>query len=186
MLLEYGFDKARSALDASQSHCNSSAILDQSVNHHHTEPSLGTSLRNSSSIISARFFRLRGFSSKTRQRRLSALHRSFEHSYFTPSETNLIESARQDILFRRHFSADEDCRQKLIFLGILVLTFFFPLIGLVALYGKFDTTISWYTRGQAHSLSNEQRGTLKQQLLLEAVIYPALIISLSVFYSVHK
>lgn len=71
-------------------------------------------------------------------------------------------------------------------MAILVLTIFFPLIGLLALCGKFDGTIAWYARGERACLTREQRGTLKQQLLVEAFLYPALIIALSVYYSVHR
>lgn len=109
-----------------------------------------------------------------------------EGSLFTQSETNLIEMAREDILLRRRLVDEEDEREKVIFLGIMILTIFFPFIGLLALWGKFDSAVSWYTYGGTQTLTNDQRGTLKQQLFVEAVVYPVLIIILAVYYSVRK
>jgi hypothetical protein len=77
-------------------------------------------------------------------------------------------------------------RGKRMFMWIMILTLFFPFIGPVVLYGKLNSTISWYTHGEMQRLTKDQRGTLKQQLIVEAVVYPALIISLSVYYSVHN
>lgn len=110
---------------------------------------------------------------------------NLEHSFFSPSENDLIHSARQDILNRRRQRSEEDKLQKRIFLLILVLTIFLPLIGLLALYGTFDATIAWYARGERECLTKQQRGTLKKQLWVEGVVYPALIVSLSVYYSIH-
>ncbi|TWU75362.1 hypothetical protein ED733_007114 [Metarhizium rileyi] len=107
-----------------------------------------TSLPTNTSPISARFFRLSGFSARTRERRqdlkrTSGTH-NLEHSFFTPSETDLIHSAREDILCRRRRCPEEDANQQRVFLVIFVLAVFFPLIGVLALYGKFDATIAWY------------------------------------------
>lgn len=107
-----------------------------------------------------------------------------EESLFTPSEANLIEMAREDILFRRRFTQHKDKSETLIFLSVVVLTCFFPLIGLLALWGKFDSTISWYTHGAMHALTRKQRVFIKRQFLAEAVMYPILIIVLAVYYSV--
>ncbi|KAF7541982.1 hypothetical protein G7Z17_g11838 [Cylindrodendrum hubeiense] len=131
--------------------------------------------------------RARGFSSSTIERRARKMRDGYvpnEGSLFTPSEVDLIESARVDILSRRRLADKEDKGEKIIFMGIMVLTFFFPFIGLLALWGKFDSAVSWYTHGEMHSLTKEQRGILKQQLLVEAVVYPVLIITLAVYYSV--
>lgn len=67
----------------------------------------------------------------------------------------------------------------------MTVTILFPLVGLVALCGRFDSTISWYSHGEINSLTREQRAVLKQQLLVEAVVYPVLITVLAVYYSVH-
>jgi hypothetical protein len=67
----------------------------------------------------------------------------------------------------------------------MTFTIFFPPVGLLALLGKLDSTISWYTHGELHGLTKEQRGTLKQQLFVEMVLYPSLVITLAVYYSVH-
>ncbi|KAM5355512.1 hypothetical protein ACJ41O_002158 [Fusarium nematophilum] len=130
--------------------------------------------------------RVRGFSSSTRDRRAGNLQAGYlpaEGSLFTQSETDLIETAREDIRLRRRLADVEDDREKMIFMGIMILTLFFPFIGLLALWGKFDSTVSWYTHGEMHSLTKDQRGTLKQQLLVEAVVNPVLIITLSLYYS---
>ncbi|KAG6000632.1 hypothetical protein E4U43_001552 [Claviceps pusilla] len=159
-----------------------------------------TSVPNSTSLLSARFFRLSNFSARSRTRgahqRRPALapsaqqqqqQRYFHHdSFFTPSQTDLIRSAREDILFRRRHHTEDDEPQRRIFLLILVLTIVFPLIGLLALWGRFDGTIAWYARGERGGMTPEQRATLKQQLLVEAFLYPSLIIALSVYYSVHN
>ncbi|KAG6043269.1 hypothetical protein E4U39_004758 [Claviceps sp. Clav50 group G5] len=152
------------------------------------------SVPRSISLLSARFFRLSNLSTRARDRGVqhlrpvpSAQQRYFHHhSFFTPSQTDLIRSAREDILFRRRHHSEDDPPQRLIFTVILVLTIAFPLIGLLALWGKFDGTIAWYARGERGCLTGEQRATLKQQLLVEVVLYPALIIALSVYYSVHN
>ncbi|KAF7560921.1 hypothetical protein G7046_g3224 [Stylonectria norvegica] len=133
--------------------------------------------------------RIRGFSSSTTDRRAKtglAGCPPREHSLFTPSETDLIEMAREDILLRRRLAQEEDQREQMLFLSIMILTLLFPFIGLLALWGKFDSTVSWYTHGEMHSLTAEQRGTLKQQLFVEVVLYPVLIIILAVYYSVHR
>ncbi|KAF4459418.1 hypothetical protein FALBO_13825 [Fusarium albosuccineum] len=132
--------------------------------------------------------RLNGFSASTRNRRAGhgrAAYGPADGSLFTQSETELIGATRQEILFRRSQSDVEDIRERNIFMGIMILTFLFPFIGLLALWGKFDSAISWLTHGEKHRLTKDQRGTLKQQLLVEAVIYPVLIITLSVYYSTH-
>lgn len=67
----------------------------------------------------------------------------------------------------------------------MILTIFFPPVGLLALYGRFDSTISWYTHGQLHALNWEQRGALKQQLCVEVVLFPTLVTTLAVYYSVR-
>ena len=96
-----------------------------------------------------------------------------------------ISTAREDLVFRRHFHDVAEKRQSLIFALIVVLTVFFAPAGVLALYGRFDNTISWYSHGELHGLTKDQRGTLKQQILAEAIVYPTLIITLAVYYSVH-
>lgn len=131
--------------------------------------------------------RTRGFSSSTIERRARKFQEGYvpnEGSLFTRSEVDLIESARVDILSRRRLADKENKGEKMIFVGIMILTLFFPFLGLLALWGKFDSAVSWYTHGEMHSLTKDQRGTLKQQLLVEAVVYPVLIVTLSVYYSV--
>ncbi|KAF4449141.1 hypothetical protein F53441_7537 [Fusarium austroafricanum] len=107
-------------------------------------------------------------------------------SPFTQAETRLIEEAREDIRLHRQRADMVAHRGKRMFIWVMVLTLFFPFIGPVVLYGKLNSTISWYTHGEMRCLTKDQRGTLKQQLLVEAVVYPVLIISLSVYYSVRK
>lgn len=109
----------------------------------------------------------------------SSIERS---SYQAPDP---FASARADSLHHRWLSDDSRKQQKLIFFGVIVLTIVFPPTGLLALYGRFDNTISWYTHGELHSLTQDQRGILKQQLFTELVVYPSLIVTLAVYYSVH-
>ncbi|POR37692.1 Uncharacterized protein TPAR_02109 [Tolypocladium paradoxum] len=174
------------SVDTTPSRLRSSAILGSSPSiasrHRSGGPWYDVGLRESPSILGAKILRLRGFSSSTRQRRAHTTAETFE--LFSRSETHLIESARESILLHRNLS-DEDDRQKFIFLNIMVVTVVFPLIGVLALYGRFDSTISWYSHGEMHSLTKEQRAILKQQLFVEAIFYPILITILSVYYSVH-
>ena len=67
----------------------------------------------------------------------------------------------------------------------MILTFFFPPAGLLALYGRFDSTISWHTHGELHGLDQKQLRILKQQLCAEFVVFTILVITLAVYYSVH-
>ncbi|EFY86550.1 hypothetical protein MAC_07412 [Metarhizium acridum CQMa 102] len=163
---------------------NSSAIIDT-----HSGSFFRNSLPTNTSLLSARFFRLSGFSARTtRERRDGPNHTSRthpEHGLLTPSETDLIHSAREDILCRRRRCPEEDAQQRRVFLVIFVMAVFFPPIGVLALYGKFDATIAWYGKGERGCLTQEQRSTLKQQLWVEGVLYIGLIISLVVYYSVH-
>ncbi|KAF4967794.1 hypothetical protein FZEAL_10486 [Fusarium zealandicum] len=170
---------------------SSSAILDTPPP---TDPRLGTGsgwyrgLHQDFTTFYGGLPRLRGFSSSTRDRRGGTLRAGYlpnDGSLFTQSEADLIDAAREDIRIRRRLAAVEDDGEKMIFMGIMILTLLFPFIGLLALWGKFDSTVSWYTHGEMHSLTKDQRGTLKQQLLVEAVVYPVLIITLSVYYSLH-
>lgn len=101
------------------------------------------------------------------------------------SQLDPIESAREGVLHRRQFSDDAEHRQGIIFLNVMIFSFFFPPAGILALYGKFDSTISWYTHGQLHGLSQKQRGVLKKQLCAEVVVFTILIVTLAVYYSVH-
>ena len=104
---------------------------------------------------------------------------------FPPSSLDRIRSARDRVLGPARDSGKSQHRQNLIFLSVVITTLFFPPAGLLALYGGFDSTISWYTYGQLHGLNGEQRGILKQQLCVEAVVLFVLIITLAVYYSVH-
>jgi hypothetical protein len=104
----------------------------------------------------------------------------------TVSELGIIGVAREDVMYRRRCSAEGRQRQNLVFAVAVVTTVIFPIAGLFALLGKFDSAISWHTHGELHALSFQQRRILKQQLLLELVLYPALVIGLAVYYSVHK
>ncbi|QUC21474.1 uncharacterized protein UV8b_05717 [Ustilaginoidea virens] len=170
------------AFEYTHGQLNSSSILDHDVN----ASFFRTSVPRSTSLLSARFFRLGGVPARTRERRVEE-QRPNDRSYLTASQTDLLQSAREDILDRRrNCRLDEDKAQRSIFLAIMVLTIFFPLVGLLALCGNFDGTISWYAKGERGCLTREQRGTLKQQLFVECLLYPGLIIALSVHYSVRK
>lgn len=132
--------------------------------------------------------RARGFSTSTLERRFRRQTGCTTHdaSVFTPSEAQLIETARDDILTRRRLCGNKDGLGMAIFAGITFLTVFFPFIGLLALWGKFDSAISWYTHGEVHSLPQTQRHKLRCMLLVEVALYPTLIVTLGVYYSTRR
>ena len=106
-------------------------------------------------------------------------------STFIAAQRDPVKAARGDLLHRRQFANDSKSRRDLVFFAIVVMTIFFPPAGVLALYSRFNTTISWYTHGELHDLSSEHRGILKQQLFIEALVYSTLIITLAVYYSLH-
>ncbi|CAI6080849.1 unnamed protein product, partial [Clonostachys chloroleuca] len=89
-------------------------------------------------------------------------------------------TAPSDTHFRDTSSEEKG---KKFFLVVMVLTIIFPPVGILALSGVFDSTISWCTHGELSAFTVDQRGTLKQQLIVEAILYPVLIIALAVSYS---
>ncbi|KAI1058003.1 hypothetical protein LB506_000788 [Fusarium annulatum] len=128
-----------------------------------------------------------GFSTSANSRRVGHCQSEFDplaDSPFTQREARLIEEAREDIRIHRQHADMVAQRGKQMFMWVMILTLFFPFIGPIVLYGKLNSTISWYTHGEMQCLTKDQRGTLKQQLLVEAVVYPAIIIALSVHYSI--
>ncbi|KAF5694650.1 hypothetical protein FGLOB1_14168 [Fusarium globosum] len=128
-----------------------------------------------------------GFSTSVNSRRIGHCQSEFDplaDSPFTQREARLIEEAREDIRIHRQHADMVAQRGKQMFMWVMILTLFFPFIGPIVLYGKLNSTISWYTHGEMQCLTKDQRGTLKQQLLVEAVVYPAIIIALSVHYSI--
>ncbi|KAH7197255.1 uncharacterized protein B0J16DRAFT_278408 [Fusarium flagelliforme] len=171
---------------------SSSAILDTPPS---TKPNSSThrawyrGLRPSFSTPRTELTPSRGFSSSTRTRRTSRFQPDLEildGSPFTQAESRLIEEARENMFYHRQRTDMVAQRGKRLFIWIMILTFFFPFIGPVVLYGKLNSTISWYTHGEINCLTKDQRGILKQQLVVEAVVYTALIIALSVHYSIHN
>ncbi|ODA76139.1 hypothetical protein RJ55_08422 [Drechmeria coniospora] len=140
-------------------------------------------LHDSRSMMSSRAIRPSGFSSRTMQGRRRHADVSFE--MFSRSETELIESARKDMLFYQSRVQTEDERHKAVFLSIVALAVLLPPIGLLALFGRFDSVVSWYSHGATHSLTGEQRGILKQQLIAEGVVYLVLVIFLAVHFTRH-
>lgn len=134
--------------------------------------------------LAPKLLRVRGFSSRTRERRNQGPQMAAHGVFFSPSETRIIDAAREDILYRRRHSREDWGRLGTIFGCIFAFTFVFPLIGLLALIGVFDTTISWYTRGGKHSLTDGQRSVLKKQLAIEGLAYGILVIILAVHFSV--
>lgn len=128
-----------------------------------------------------------GFSTSANSRRVGHCQSEFDplaDSPFTQREARFIEEAREDIRIHRQHADMVAQRGKQMFMWVMILTLFFPFIGPIVLYGKLNSTISWYTHGEMQCLTKDQRGTLKQQLLVEAVVYPAIIIALSVHYSI--
>ncbi|KAK2683507.1 hypothetical protein RAB80_001453 [Fusarium oxysporum f. sp. vasinfectum] len=168
---------------------SSSAILDTPP---HTDPKSSTHrvwYRNfQPSISTARTgAHTPGFSTSINGRRVGRCQSEFDplaDSPFTQREARLIEEAREDIRIHRQHADMVAQRGKRMFMWVMILTLFFPFIGPIVLYGKLNSTISWYTHGEMQCLTKDQRGILKQQLLVEAVVYPAIIIALSVHYSI--
>ncbi|KAG9256058.1 uncharacterized protein F5Z01DRAFT_672699 [Emericellopsis atlantica] len=97
-----------------------------------------------------------------------------------------MSTAREHMMLRRRSSTKDQRREEAIFLGVVALTACFPPIGILALNGQFDATISWFTHGELHEFSRAQRRVLQQQLLAVCLIYPTLVISLSVYFAVSK
>ncbi|KAI6783088.1 uncharacterized protein J7T54_000590 [Emericellopsis cladophorae] len=97
-----------------------------------------------------------------------------------------MDTAREHMMLRRRSSAEAQRREEAIFLGVVALTACFPPIGILALSAQFDATISWFTHGELHKLSRAQRRVLQQLLLAVCLIYPTLVISLSVYFTVSR
>ncbi|KAJ6786047.1 hypothetical protein PWT90_02741 [Aphanocladium album] len=134
--------------------------------------------------VAPRLLRLRGFSASTRERRAKDGPLQLEQSLFSASETFLMESARADILFRRRYV--QDCQKRLayVFIPVVVISAIFPIVGILALCGTFNSTISWYTHGEVAHFSLRQRTILKRVLLVELAVYIGIVIVLSVHFSV--
>ncbi|RGP68477.1 hypothetical protein FSPOR_5356 [Fusarium sporotrichioides] len=171
---------------------SSSAILDTPPS---TKPKSSTyrawyrGLQPSFSTPRDRQTQSRGLSSSMGSNRTSRFQpdfAAFDGSPFTLAETRLIEEAREDMFYHRQRTDMIAQRGKRLFIWIMILTLFFPFIGPVVLYGKLNSTISWYTHGEIQCLTQDQRGILKQQLVVEAILYTALIIALSVHYSIYN
>lgn len=103
----------------------------------------------------------------------------------TPSEAELIETARGEIMERRRSPEEAEHKRKVLFMGIVLSSIVFPLIGFLALLGKFDSTVCWYALGEMKGFTKEQRGMLIQQLLVETFIYTILTVFLSLHFSGH-
>lgn len=95
-----------------------------------------------------------------------------------------MDSARADILFRRRYV--QDCQKRLasVFLSVVLVSVVFPIAGLLALCGAFNSTITWYTHGEVAHFSVRQRTILKRVLFTELAVYICLVVILSVHFSV--
>ncbi|KAJ4260383.1 hypothetical protein NW757_002334 [Fusarium falciforme] len=103
------------------------------------------------------------------------------------SGVELVDFTWGNVLHRRQQPDDaEDHRQKRVFVSIVILTIMFPFIGVLAIRNKLDAMIPWATEGEMHTLTPTQRRALKYLLLALAVLYPALITGLVVYYAVHR
>ncbi|KAL7908685.1 hypothetical protein GGI35DRAFT_469640 [Trichoderma velutinum] len=101
----------------------------------------------------------------------------------TPSEADLIESARGEIMERRRCPEETERKRRILFICILASSIVFPLIGLLALVGRFDSTVCWYALGETQGFSKEQRGMLLQQLLVEIFVYTIVIVFMALHFS---
>ncbi|PHH82426.1 hypothetical protein CDD82_6003 [Ophiocordyceps australis] len=106
---------------------------------------------------------------------------------FIRAEERRVASERDEIaeLRRAHLAYDPHGKQKLMFYLIVIASLLFPPLGLLAICGRFDSSISWCTHGRAHTLTTGQRKWLKRQMLAEAIIFPLLISTLSVYYGMR-
>ncbi|PNP58638.1 hypothetical protein THARTR1_01654 [Trichoderma harzianum] len=101
----------------------------------------------------------------------------------TPSEADLIESARGEIMERRRCPEETERKRRILFICIMASSIVFPLIGLLALIGRFDSTVCWYALGETQGFSKEQRGMLLQQLLVEIFVYTIVIVFMTLHFS---
>lgn len=124
-----------------------------------------------------------GLSTNTKDRRARNYSASDRSS--SPTCRDPVSTARENVVMRRRFRNTAKKRQRVIFVLISVLTLLFAPAGILALYGKFDNTISWYTRGELHHLGEKQRRFIRSQLIAEAIVVPALIIFLAVYISIY-
>lgn len=110
--------------------------------------------------------------------------RQMEDGIFSPSESRLIETAREDILLRRRCSYIGKRQLSLIFRYTFVLSTICPLAGLLALFGVLDSTIAWRTKGEMQSFTKRQRSSLKRLLLLQIILYTTIAATLAIYFSV--
>ncbi|KAM6485523.1 hypothetical protein HDV62DRAFT_388261 [Trichoderma sp. SZMC 28011] len=101
----------------------------------------------------------------------------------TPSEADLIEAARGEIMERRRCPEETERKRRILFICIMASSIVFPLIGLLALIGRFDSTLCWYALGETQGFSKEQRGMLLQQLLVEIFVYTIVITFVTLRFS---
>ncbi|PTB40524.1 hypothetical protein M441DRAFT_68978 [Trichoderma asperellum CBS 433.97] len=136
--------------------------------------------------LGAKCLRIKAPPSKSQNsNQIWALSRNETGGVLTPSEAELIESARGEIMDRRRSPEEMEHKRKVLFIVIVLSSIVFPLIGFLALLGKFDSTVCWYALGEMKGFTKEQRGMLMQQLLVETFIYTVLIIFLSLHFSGH-
>ncbi|OAA54450.1 hypothetical protein ISF_08378 [Cordyceps fumosorosea ARSEF 2679] len=136
--------------------------------------------------VAPKLLRLRGFSASTRERRAKDSPPQLKQSLFSASETRLMESARADILFRRRYAQDCEKRLSAVFVSVVLLSVVFPVAGLIALYGAFNSTTSWCTHGEIGHFTVRQRTVLKRVLFAELAAYMCLVIILAVYFSVEQ
>lgn len=67
---------------------------------------------------------------------------------------------------------------------VILLSVVFPVAGILAICGAFDSTITWYTHGEMAHFTVRQRTLLRRLLFAELVAYMGLVIVLSIYFSV--
>ncbi|PHH67047.1 hypothetical protein CDD81_4442 [Ophiocordyceps australis] len=107
---------------------------------------------------------------------------------FIRAEERRVAAEKDDIeeLRRAHLAYNPHGKQELLFYLIAMASLLFPPLGLLAICGRFDSTISWCTHGRAHALTGAQRKWLKRQMFAEAIVLPVLISILSVYYGMRS
>ena len=95
-----------------------------------------------------------------------------------------MASARADILHRRRYVQDCEKRLASVFISVALLSVVFPVAGILAICGAFNSTITWYTHGEMAHFTVRQRTILRRLVFADLVAYIGLVVILSVYFFV--
>ncbi|KAK5992741.1 hypothetical protein PT974_06157 [Cladobotryum mycophilum] len=108
------------------------------------------------------------------------------HRRIPPRNTSRRNFTSESIPSHRPSSDDAIRRQRIMYRTLFVIDIAFPLISLFALFGLFDTTISWVTKGEMHAFTQTQRRAFGIKFLLEIIGYTIIIIAVAISKSSAK